>query len=262
MPINKVISINALMVITFFLDSISWNMLKEEYLEEAEFPEMIEGRIKNISSFTLTEQTLQRHRHMIHLPLGSIVSVCEIEMRDLVKPEVYSIFQELIHHKESQRKSERKRSDKMVKEIAKNAKLEADQRLLKLYGLIDWDGEYKATKISTSDLNEFPDLTTTPPVQEEPEIEKEDEEQIMEVKKNWNIVAQKGLGATEIEELWPTLDSNDTTKKKIAQSPKRKKKKGKKKNKRWKKLDLGSPQLESKKPARSAKISAWGQTKI
>merc|ERR1719193_2745559 len=118
---------------------------------------------------------------------------------NVVSWEVFERFEADIAQRESRRKKQARESEIINKKIAESAKEEMDRRLLKLYGTIDWDGKYKSTKVATDDLNEFPEFQrpapkkTPPAAASKPKI------------KHWNVVTQKGMAATKIEELWPSL---------------------------------------------------------
>merc|ERR1719208_617461 len=120
-------------------------------------------------------------------------------MEETVSPEVFDRFRGDIAQREHRRKKLARESEIINKQIEQTAKEEMDRRLLKLYGTIDWDGKYKQTKVKTDDLNEFPEFRRPTPASvpnqptPKPKIN------------HWSTVTEKGMAATQVEELWPTL---------------------------------------------------------
>merc|ERR1719330_1228362 len=160
-------------------------------------------------------------------------------MKNLVDEDVYQHFEADIKIRQRRRTKKERESAAMCAKVEESAKEEMDRRLLELYDRIDWDGNYQAQTVATDDLNEFPEI-----FQKQEKQEKSPTTQA--VKTHWNVITQRGLAASDVEELWPTLGPNavsgvESKTKKKTTSPefkgKRFKKKGKKKAK-WRKLDL------------------------
>jgi len=225
-----------------FLDPLCWKMLEAQYPDPTDLPNRFTAKITHFTKYTLNEQNISRNRHLCHLPLGCPITAVEVEMEEIVSEKVFDRFRPDIAHRVDRRKKQARESEIINKQIEQTAKEEMDRRLLKLYGTIDWDGKYKATKVATDDLNEFPEFQRpaqkkTPPLSaSKPKI------------KHWNVVTQKGMAATKIEELWPSLGREEEIEARVEKpktSPVLKgKKKRKKKKAKWRKLDL-SPQLGS-----------------
>jgi len=224
----------------FFLDPLCWNMLEAQYNDPAELPDFVESRIVHLTKYILTEHNASRNRHLGHLPIGSTITAVELDMEFLVELDIYELFKPDIKERARRRKKEKKESAAMCAKIEESAKEEMDRRLLELYDRIDWDGNYQVQTVATDDLNEFPEMFQTSEKQEKSPT-------TQAVKTHWNVVTQKGLASTDVQELWPTLGpsaASESKSKRKTTSPelkgKKSKKKGKKKAK-WRKLDLSTP---------------------
>jgi len=219
-----------------FLDPLCWKMLEAQFPDTDDLPDRFTARIKHFTKYTLNEQNVSRNRHLCHLPMGCPIAAVDVDMEEIVSHDVFMRFQPDIVSRESRRKKLARESEIINKQIERTAKEEMDRRLLKLYGTIDWDGKYQHTKVAIDDQEEFPEFHTAQPVKESPPMKP--------VKKHWNVVTQKGMAATNVQELWPSLSQEENVQAKPkTKSPelKGKKKRRKKKKAKWVKLDLSGP---------------------
>eukprot|EP00933_Yihiella_yeosuensis_P006826 TRINITY_DN111637_c0_g1_i1.p1 TRINITY_DN111637_c0_g1~~TRINITY_DN111637_c0_g1_i1.p1 ORF type:complete len:741 (+),score=200.80 TRINITY_DN111637_c0_g1_i1:229-2451(+) len=95
--------------------------------------ELPEIRLERISEDTVTEETRKRHKFLSHLPLGSTVSFCEVDLRPHLSRETKEFFAEDF----AKRRQQRKKDEARNRNQERRSKARAEQEEERFYNSLD-----------------------------------------------------------------------------------------------------------------------------
>lgn len=118
-----------------FLDPLNNRMLKQEFGAYENMPEIVEGIIVDVEKLAITEDSRKRHKYLNHLPFGSEVTVCELDLSHIVSKETMELFADQLSQKQAQRQQkvrDERKLDRKARQAEEQREREMRDRLEEL----------------------------------------------------------------------------------------------------------------------------------
>ncbi len=100
-----------------YLHPLNIKMLKEAYGSYSGFPSVLHLHILQIDWLTLTEESRRRFKNLSHLPLGTSVGLCEVDLTDVIPSTVIASYAKELAGR-ARTREQRARSDEARKQLA------------------------------------------------------------------------------------------------------------------------------------------------